>query len=158
MLHQHKKEGFVAVAIALLLGVAVSTSGLYVTKNNGAKGAVLGASVTNASVKVSVKKVQTYPTDVVTQIKRVSVTITVLNNSGRNLQISPGLQMQLLDKNGASHPVTAAYLRSKSHIGGTLKSGASWTQAIDFDLFSSQTPASFVYQPEPSSSGVNIAL
>lgn len=158
MLHQHKKEGFTAVAIALVLGVAVSTSGLYLTKNKSTNGAVLGASATSASVKVTVKKVQTYPTDVATQIKRVSVTITVINNSGRNLQISPGLQMQLLDKSGASHPVTAAYLPSKSHIGGTLKNGASWTQAIDFDLFSSQTPASFVYQPEPSASGVSIAL
>lgn len=158
VLHKNKKEGFLAIGAILVLGGFMTLGHAALYRNSGQQQAVLGASVTAASVTVKLMSIQSYPTNQATQFKRVSLNISVFNNSGRLLQISPGLQMQLVDKAGKAYSVTAAYLPAKTPIGGPLKPSKTWTQAVDFDIASNQIPAAFIYQPDGSATAVRIAL
>jgi hypothetical protein len=120
-------------------------------------GAVLG-SASDVGLSVKTGEVQTYIADPISQLKRTSIPLTITNNSGKILQISPGLQMQLIDSSGASYPMTAKYLSSGSVIGGPLASAKTWVSAIDFDLPSGSTAAKLIYQPDGSNLPLAIGL
>ncbi len=156
-LDQHRKEGLLALSIAVLLGMSASVINVNGSNNHNLHQAVLGATA-NPNVTLKVLSVRSYDVNTVTQLKRVSVSLSVANNSGKVLQISPGLQMQLIDSAGVSHAVTAVYLPAGTIIGGPQKNTSTWKQTIDFDVSAHVSPKTFVYQPDGATSALQVGL
>jgi hypothetical protein len=157
--NQKIKESTFVVGLALLLGISVALGGFVATRplNHGSQG-VLGVSSVQAPIVLKVSAVHEYSVDSIDLNKRVSITLSITNNTGKILQISPGLQMQLLDENSRGYPVTAAYLPAGEIIGGPLASGKSWAASIDFSIPQTVTPTMLEYLPDGSANPILVRL
>jgi len=159
-LHNHnKKLGLIAIGIVILAGLAINGPHIFDSRPKSSNDtAVLGASISNKNVDFKVNSFNIYPTTETTQVKRVSINVTITNKSTEDLQISPGLQMELIDSTGTVHPYTADYLPTGYIAGGPLRSGETWVQSVDFNLSADQKPTTFVYQPDASSGVIKVGL
>lgn len=118
----------------------------------------LGGATHSPTIDLKVDSVKVYPANPVSQLERTTVTISIANSGQSVLQLAPGLQMQLIDNTGQSHPMTASYLPAGFIVGGPLQPGNSWTQQIDFNLSPAETPATFIYQPDGQPSPIEVNL
>jgi hypothetical protein len=144
----------IALQIAFVLVIAITINKIQTNKKHPAT----AESVTTPSYTVKVDGVTQYPANTTTQLHRVSITISITNSGENVIQISPGLQMVLTDNTNTSHPMTADYLQPGHVIGGPLNPGQTWTEPVDFDLSSQETPSTFVYSVDNSSTPVEIVV
>jgi hypothetical protein len=143
--------------IALLAGLILS--GISSTSQpRSSKTPVLGASIQTDKYQLAVNNEVVGQPNVTSQEKRVTVAITLTNLSASTLQISPGLQMTLIDQNAASYPMTANYLAYQQIIGGPLDPKARASYDIDFDIPANATPAAFSFQLDGGSQSSLIGL
>lgn len=154
-----KRKNISVFIIVAFVAIIATIGGWRLINSSSADpvGAVLG-SAADVGLGVKAGNVQSFMIDSTTQLQRTSVPLTITNNSGKVLQISPGLQMQLIDNLGESHPMTAKYVTSGSVIGGPLASGKTWTSIIDFDLPNGRVATKLIYQPDGSNLPLEIGL
>ncbi len=156
---QQKGKNYTLVAAIVFVALFAVIGGNRLLNNSSADS--LGQLLSSASsigLDVNVVQTQQYQVDSSTQQKRVSVALNIDNNSAQVLQISPGLQMQLIDDQGNSHPMTAKYISAGQVVGGPLAAGQNWTDSIDFDLPAERTPSKLIYQPESASWPIQLDL
>jgi hypothetical protein len=108
--------------------------------------------------QLNINKVITISSDIKNKTKRVTTEVQLKNLSGSTLQISPGLQMFLVDQNGSRYNVTAKFLAPGVNIGGPLATNASRTQGIDFEIPTNSTPQKFIFQLDSSAAITSISL
>jgi hypothetical protein len=90
--------------------------------------------------------------------ERVTTTVRVHNITNTTLQLSPGLQFNLIDTSGGSHPYTAAYVSPETTIGGPLAAGKTTTLTLDFDLAPSESARYIEFQADAGSQQVQVGL
>ncbi len=158
---QQKRKNLMLLAMVLIVSFFALIGGYRLLNNSSADAPGLGKLLSSGSslgidIKLTDKK--QYPADPNTQLQRVSLGLNIINKSGQVLQISPGLQMQLIDDLGNSHPMTAKYNAPGQVIGGAVAVGQSWSDYVDFDLPLGRTASKLIYQPESASWPVEVGL
>ena len=148
------KIGVIGLQLLFVIAIAVGINKIQTNKQHPAS----ADAVTTPYFSVKIDGVANYPINTVTQMHRVSVTVSITNSGGSVIQISPGLQMVLEDNTNINHPFTAEYLPPGQVIGGPLQPGQTWTEPVDFDLSSSQTPSTFIYSVDNYSTPVEITV
>lgn len=123
-------------------------------------GSVLGASVSNQSVTVSADKIkqETEAEGLIQGYRRVTLTITIQNNSANIIQFSPGLNIKALDKSGVSYYPTMKFNAPGVAIGGPIDSGQKLTLDIDFEVPETTSLEKLVYQQDQVSEKLEIKL
>lgn len=144
-----------------ILGTNLSkNSGMkkYAYKDAGSK--VLGTSVTNQSITVSAEGYKSDPLTggLESGKQKMTVTVSLANNSAETLQFSPGLNLKLLGSDGSEYLPTMKFYPADQTIGGPINSGSSARYDIDFELPSSATPKQLIYQKDESSKKLEINL
>jgi hypothetical protein len=143
----------VTAAIILVCALAVTASSNKKHLGSVFNGTtnVLGVSTEAKDSTLSINKVTTTSDARTTaSMMRVIVSITLKNTAGRQLLVSPGEQMTLVDKDGGAYQMTAGYNPGRV-IGGTLEAGQTFTGDIDFEIPTNKTPAQFIYQENANS-------
>jgi hypothetical protein len=119
---------------------------------------VLGANTSAPQYQLSVDKLITSIPDTASNTQRVTIKISIKNLSGKILQISPGLQMFIIDQNKTSYNATAKYLPFGLTVGGPLANSASRTQDIDFEIPKTSVPKQFIFQLDGSTPTTRVSL
>lgn len=125
--------------------------------NEGQKG-VLGESYQAKGYVLTLGDVKSYPIDETTATVRTMTEVVITNNSDTVLQISPGLQMFIIDRDGGPHTVTARYLNVGVTIGGPIGPGETAHINADFDLPADLMANSFVFQKDAASEPTVVSL
>ena len=118
----------------------------------------LVATKLTSDIVVKVNYLKKYPINSTTQEQRVTANVSITNNSNQELQISPGLQIQLADRNNNYYSMTADYLPKSVVLGGPLSPGATWTKPIDFNIPAGRTPIKLVFQTAINSKPLVIGI
>ena len=130
--------GLVILAVfAVVLGANLSHkkySRVYTYANS--ETSVLGASTNINGVLVSVDGTQTdfKATSLNKDMKKLSVSFTLTNNSGERIEFSPGMNLFLFDDLGKSYQPTMKFSNSETVIGGPVLAGQSLGYTLDFEL------------------------
>ncbi len=96
--------------------------------------------------------------DQTNQTKQVTVNVNIINPSDKPMQISPGLQMLLVDTNGVSYPMTAKYLPVGKVVGGQLNAKSNKAYSIDFELPANATAKTFSFQLDASYNPIQVDI
>lgn len=75
------------------------------------------------------------------QTKRVSINVSIKNNTDQTLELSPGLHLHLIDTSGVFYSYTAQFLAQNEIVGGPVLSGQSIYIDLDFIIPQQSTPA-----------------
>jgi hypothetical protein len=112
--------------------------------------AVLGESYQSNEYRLSVGKIVNHSANSVSGTKQITLDVTIVNTSKQTLQISPGLQMSVIDQRGTVYSMTARYLETGRVVGGPLSPGVSRTENVDFELPTSSSVKQFSFQLDAS--------
>lgn len=138
---------------SLVVGSKLGSNGykkVYKVQDQSVK-EVLGVSVNNKVVELKVNsKTKKGP--------RVTLNISIKNNTPEVLQFSPGLSLRAIDDLGASHLVTMKFVSPDLVIGGPIGSGKSTTLDVDFEVENSSDLVKLIYQPGQASEKLEIKL
>jgi hypothetical protein len=88
---------------------------------------------------------------------RLTIDVTLTNTSPEILQISPLLQMHVVDISSNTYDMTAEYLNNDP-IGGPLKPGERFSGKIDFNVPVGSTARYFTFQLDSQSKIQTISL
>lgn len=117
--------------------------------------AVLGKTQTSPGYQLQITSpTTTYRSQ---SLKTVSIRVKVKNTSTSVMQISPGLQFYLLDKNKTAYHYTGSYKGSQI-IGGPLGTNQTFDQILDFDVPQSFKPTVLTFQLDGSADVTSISL
>jgi hypothetical protein len=154
-----KKNRLTVTIVFLFLIIGGSGLGIYFYRySNPNKQQSSAASNATVNVGVVVNSSKSYSIDEVSQTYRETVNVSITNNGVSVIQISPGLQMQLLASNGQSYPYTAQYITPGQVAGGPLQPGQTWSQPVDFVLPAGTNPTTFEYQVVGNSVPIEVNL
>jgi hypothetical protein len=140
------------VVLSGALAITVTSGNNPKTTIESRNSSVLGVSTASNENTVIVNKISTDEADSRTQsgMKRVTLAVSIKNTSGKQLQIAPGTQMQLVDEMSAVYNMTAGYTPNRL-LGGSFDSGQTFNSDIDFEIPVSATPKRFIFQENANS-------
>lgn len=121
-------------------------------------GLVLGASTTNAVLRLSAERPTYHPADASTGMRRATIKIAVQNDSTTGFSFSPGLHLTAVATNGAIYTPTARYMPADSTSGGEIASRASTQLSVDFDIARDATIMSLSLQPDAQTKPITVEL
>lgn len=119
---------------------------------------VLGAMIVNTQYSLQVIATDLGEVDNTTQTRRFTAHISLHNESSEVMQVSPGLQMSVVDTKGTVYSMTAEYLPAGTVVGGPISPGATEILDIDFKLPATASVAAFRYQPDAAAKATRITL
>lgn len=122
------------------------------------KTAVLSESSKRSDYQLTIAKVTKDGVNSSAQTKRFTVSPVILNLSDKTIQLSPGLQMFLNDKNNVRYSMTARYLAAGKVVGGPLAGHTSTRLDVDFEIPISSTPKQFIFQVDGGSAPTTVEL
>lgn len=118
---------------------------------------VLAATINTQGYQINVDRYTLTP-DTVTQKLRITVKLSIKNTSGTVLQISPGLQMSIIDQNKTAFQATAKFLPFGTVVGGPVNPSTTNALTVDFEIPLKSTPKQFAFQKDGSSQVLKVAL
>ena len=142
--------------LALLSNQSFSAKKTVTNPDYGTK--VLGADTTSDKYKLKVNHFETLQaSEAGSNQYRVRVNVSITNTSNGERQISPLLQMHILDQSGTPYDMTADYQKDQI-IGGPLSSVSTFNGDIDFNMPQTQKPQTFTFQLEENSKKQSFTL
>lgn len=145
---------FAAALIAISFGAYLSNNRLSSNQRSTdtASEQTLGTSttpITNQNYTVSISDIRSAPASEA-NLTRWTATVSIYNPSVDILEISPLLQMHLVDESGTKYNMTAEFNQDMV-FGGPLASGDNYRQELDFNVPKGIKPVFFTFQLNQSS-------
>jgi hypothetical protein len=156
---------FAVTALPLLSVAAVAVAGSVILKAShaqeltpsdaGASTVQYATTATSDCCSITVDKLASAE---VAGMKRVTASVTIVNNGSAVLQISPGLQFFMVDAKGIVYPYTADYLAAGAVTGGPIAGGGRATEQLDFALPIGTVPHIMSFQRDAGTPAVIVGL
>ena len=135
-----------------------STGTASSTQNTPSPQGVLGDSVVAQLYNLQIIAANKGTVDTATQTYRYTVHLSIRNTSDEVLQISPGMQMHVADKNRSIYDVTSNYLPAGTIIGGPLGPEDTTILDIDYMLPADTKPETFIFQQDANTPATEVKL